>query len=93
MEYHSASGIGEFARQAAIQEAEGYMNRELGPEFIRGSKTRIEEIMEYARRINYRRLGMAFCLGLLQEAKVMKKILSSGVFEVVSAACKFGGIS
>jgi uncharacterized metal-binding protein len=91
-EYREAPGIGEFARQASIQEADGYMNRELGYENVRASKTRIEEIMEFAGKMHYRRLGMAFCIGLRNEAKMVEKIFSSNGFEVVSAICKVGRI-
>jgi uncharacterized metal-binding protein len=88
-----APGIFEFARQSSIQEAEGYMNRELGYEHVRGSKTRIEEIMGFAEKMNFKRLGMAFCIGLRKEAKVVEKIFSSRGFDVVSSACKVGRIS
>jgi uncharacterized metal-binding protein len=92
-EYHHTPGIGEFAKQSSIQEAEGYMNRELGYEHVRASKTRIEEIMEFAGKMNYRRLGIAFCSGLRKEAKVVEKIFSSKGFDVVSSVCKVGRIS
>jgi uncharacterized metal-binding protein len=91
-EYNNTHGICEFARQASIQEAEGYLNRDLGYEHVRASKTRIEEIMEFSEKMNYKRLGMAFCIGLRNEAKVVEKIFSSGGFDVVSAVCKVGRI-
>lgn len=91
-EYNNTHGICEFARQAAIQEADGYLNRDLGYEHVRASKTRIEEIMEFSEKMNYKRLGMAFCIGLRKEAKVVEKIFSSGGFDVVSAVCKVGRI-
>lgn len=55
--------------------------------------TRIEEIMEYARRCGYRRLGLAFCVGLSREAAVFSKILRANGFEVVSVCCKNGSVS
>jgi uncharacterized metal-binding protein len=91
--YKDDSGIGEFARQASIQEAEGYLNRELGYANVRAAKTRIEEIMAFADKMHYRRLGMAFCIGLRNEAKVVEKIFASRGFDVVSAACKVGRVS
>jgi len=92
-EYNNTPGIGEFAKQASIQEADGYMNRDLGYEFVRASKTRIEEVMGFAEKMNYKRLGMAFCIGLSKEAKVVEKLFSSKGFDVVSAVCKVGRIS
>jgi uncharacterized metal-binding protein len=73
-EYNNNLGICEFAKQASIQEADGYMNRDLGYELVRASKTRIEEIMGFAEKMNYKRLGMAFCIGLRKEAKVVEKL-------------------
>jgi len=80
----------EFARQASIQESEGYANRELGYEHVKPVKPRIQETIEFARRMNYKRLGLAFCLGLRPEAKIVEKLFASQGFEVVSALCKMG---
>jgi uncharacterized metal-binding protein len=57
------------------------------------SKTRIVEICEFAARMGYRRLGLAFCLGLAKEAEVVDRILRTHGFEVVSAVCKSGRTS
>jgi uncharacterized metal-binding protein len=91
-EYDNTHGICEFARQAAIQEADGYMHRDLGYEHVRASKSRIEEIMGFSEKMNYKSLGMAFCIGLRKEAKVVEKIFSSRGFEVISVACKVGRV-
>jgi uncharacterized metal-binding protein len=80
----------EFARQASIQEADGYANRESGYEHVTPVKPRIQETIEFARRMNYKRLGLAFCLGLRPEAKIVEKLLTGAGFEVVSALCKMG---
>jgi uncharacterized metal-binding protein len=80
----------EFARQASIQEGEGYANRELGYDKVKPVKPRIMETIEFAHRMNYQRLGFVFCIGLIKEAKVVEKLLSAEGFEVVSALCKLG---
>jgi uncharacterized metal-binding protein len=80
----------EFARQASIQEAEGYANQELGYAHVKPVKPRIQETVEFARRMKYKRLGLAFCLGLRPEAKIIENVLSNSGFEVVSALCKMG---
>jgi uncharacterized metal-binding protein len=80
----------EFAKQASIQEGEGYTNRKLGYEQVKPIKPRIVETIEFAHRMNYKRLGFVFCIGLIKEAKVVEKLLSSKGFEVVSALCKLG---
>jgi uncharacterized metal-binding protein len=91
-EYKNAPGVLELAKQASIQESEGYANKDLGYENLRPVKTRIEEIMEFAEKMHYQRLGIAFCIGLRNEAKAVEKIFSSRAFEVVSAICKVGRI-
>lgn len=80
----------EFARQASIQEAECYANRHQRPYVMQPSKTRIVEICEFAHRLGYKRLGIAFCAGLINEAGVVEKILEKNGFEVVSVLCKAG---
>ena len=82
--------VREFARQASIQEAECYANRHERPYVMQPTKTRIVEIMEFARRLKYRRLGLAFCLGLVKEAALVEEILIKQGFEVISAICKAG---
>ena len=80
----------EFARQASIQEADGYANRESGYAHVKPVKPRIQETLEFAHRMNYKRLGLVFCLGLRPEAKIVEKLLAGAGFEVVSALCKMG---
>jgi uncharacterized metal-binding protein len=52
---------------------------------------RLEELIEFSRRMGYRRLGIAFCVGLTREAEILNGILSR-FFEVSSACCKVCGI-
>lgn len=57
-----------------------------------GEICRLEEIMEFARRMGYKKLGLAFCVGFSDEAKVVGDILSKE-FELHSVCCKVGGLS
>jgi uncharacterized metal-binding protein len=82
--------IAEFARQASIQEAACYANREQKPYIMQPTKTRIQEICEFSRRMGYRRLGVAFCLGLADEANAVAEVFGEQGFEVISAVCKAG---
>lgn len=66
---------------SAVVEAEGYCEW-----------TRVEETMEFARRLGVKKLGLAFCVGLREEAKSLTRILGANGFEVASAACKTGSI-
>ncbi len=79
-----------FAKQASLQEAAGYADRDKGYERVRPLKPRILETIEFCGRMGYRRLGLAFCLGLRAEAKVVEKLFVDKGFEVVSAVCKVG---
>jgi len=84
--------IGEFARQASIQEGECYIDRDKKPYSLHPTKTRIQEICEFARKMNYNRLGLVFCIGLAKEAAIVGEILKKKGFEVVSAVCKVGAV-
>lgn len=55
--------------------------------------TRVEETIDFARRLGLKRLGIAFCIGLRREAGVLADVLESRGFEVIAVCCKLGGIS
>lgn len=52
--------------------------------------TRVEEICEFAKKIDAKKLGIATCVGLIQEARTAAAIFRNKGFEVVGAACKVG---
>jgi len=54
-------------------------------------KNRIEELILYAKWMGYKKLGVAFCIGLQNEAEVICDILSQH-FDVSSVCCKVCGI-
>ena len=91
-EYKKDETIFEFARQASIQEGEGYSDREFGYERLKPSKPRIVEVIEFVQKMKFRRLGLVFCNGLRNEAKIIEKIFSGKGFEIVSVICKAGCI-
>ena len=82
-----------FARAASIQEAECYFDRHTRPFKVIPGKTRIEEIAEFARRMGYQKLGLAFCGGVKEEALLLTDILKNNNFEVVSVVCKVGRVA
>jgi uncharacterized metal-binding protein len=53
---------------------------------------RVQEIMDFARRLGASHLGIAHCVGLMQEARLLQEILESNGFTVSSACCKVGSI-
>jgi uncharacterized metal-binding protein len=82
--------IKEFARMASIQESECYSNRHIQPYILHPVKPRVQEICEFAWKMGYHKLGIAFCAGLYQEARALTKILETQNFDVVSVVCKTG---
>jgi uncharacterized metal-binding protein len=80
-----------FAYQASVQEAECYINRGVKPYVLHPSKPRVQEVCEFAQKMGYKRLGIAFCSGLHSEALSLTHILDAQGLEVVSIACKAGG--
>ena len=55
--------------------------------------TRVEEIMAFARKINAHRIGIANCIGLLNEARIFARIQRANGFEPYSVLCKVAGKS
>lgn len=82
--------VGNFARQASLQESACYTNRHVQPYVMQPTKTRVVEICEFADKMNYKRLGLAFCLGLAKEAAIVGNLLMNRGFDVISVACKAG---
>ena len=64
---------------AAQVEYEGY-----------GKRTRVEEIIQFARKIGAKKIGIATCLGLIEESRILTKVLRNNGFEVYGVVCKCG---
>ncbi len=67
----------ELSRIAALVESAGYCKW-----------TRVEELVQFARRMGYKKIGIANCISFVDLAYVLSGILESHGFEVVSVACK-----
>ena len=52
--------------------------------------TRVEEIMEFARKIGAKKIGIATCVGLLRESRTLGSIMRIHGFEVFGIACMAG---
>jgi len=79
-EEYQKESVAAFHRTAALVESEGYCQW-----------PRLRETMEFARKMGYRKLGLAFCFGLRREAKTLVQILRKNGFSVDSVMCKTGG--
>lgn len=58
-----------------------------------GKYTRVDEIMEFAKRMGFKKIGIASCVGLIEESKIFAKILRKNGFEVYGAICKVGSFN
>jgi len=90
-EEYTKPDILKFSREASVQEAECYINRGLKPYVLHPTKPRVQEICEFAEKMDYKKLGIAFCSGLHKEALSLAQILEGQGFEVTSVVCKAGG--
>jgi len=92
LQAYSDPGVAELARQASLQEADGYADRHARPWVRLPTKPRIQETWELAHRLGLRKVGLAFCGGLAAEAKVVARMLAAHGLEVVSVVCKVGAV-
>ncbi len=66
---------------AAAVEGEGY-----------GEWTRVQETIAFAKRMGYHKLGIATCVGLIAETRMLEDILHKHGFQVYGIACKVGSV-
>jgi uncharacterized metal-binding protein len=52
--------------------------------------TRVQEVMEFSRRMGFHKIGIATCVGLIEESRILARILRKNGFEVYGAVCKIG---
>ena len=81
-EYKVDGETREVALSSARTEAEGYLRW-----------PRVQEVMEFAWKLGVKHLGIATCIGLIEESNRLHKILRENGFHVSSVCCKVGSIS
>lgn len=52
--------------------------------------TRVEELIEFSKRMGFHKIGIATCVGLIEESRILARILRKNGFEVYGAVCKIG---
>ena len=57
-----------------------------------GEKTRVKEIVDFCKQMKYKKIGLAFCVGLAKEANIFIQILKKAGFDVESIICKVGSV-
>ena len=80
--YKDDEEIKVITKNASIVEAAGYIKW-----------PRLKDTIEFAKLQGYSKFGIAFCVGLTNEAKEVANILERYGFDVTSICCKTGGLS
>lgn len=63
-----------------------------GSEAVNARWTRVEDTIAFAKLMGYKKIGIATCIGLLDETNRLVKILKAQGFSPVSVCCKAGSI-
>jgi uncharacterized metal-binding protein len=90
-QYHGESEDAKIAFTAARVEGLCYQ-RTPGSDAINARWTRVEDTVAFAKLMGYKKIGMATCIGLLDESERLAKILTAQGFEPLSVCCKAGSI-
>ncbi len=78
------------ARVAAQVEGLCYQRAEGGA--VHARWTRVEDTIAFARLMGDRRIGIATCIGLLEESRRLEQLLRAQRLEPVSVCCKVGSV-
>lgn len=63
-----------------------------GSDAVNARWTRVEDTIAFAKLMGYTKIGIATCIGLLDETERLCKILTAQGFEPLSVCCKAGSI-
>ena len=87
-------GDAEDARMASVAaKVEGLCYQPIpGSDAINARWTRVEDTIAFAKLMGYKKIGMATCIGLLEETNRLAAILEAQGFKPVSVCCKSGSI-
>ncbi len=88
--YLDGSDDARLARVAAT--VEGLCYDKVGDGSIHARWTRVEDTIAFAKLMGWRRVGIATCIGLLDESARLEEILRAQGLEPVSVCCKVGSV-
>jgi len=95
----TAPEVASLLEQARASYAEDALTREITLAAARTEAAgylvwpRVQEVMEFAWRMGAQHLGIAHCIGLIEEAHILQNIFEANGFKVSSLCCKVGSIS
>lgn len=90
-EYLGDSDDAKIAQTATIVEGLCYEHRE-GSSAVHARWTRVEDTIAFAKIMGYRKIGIATCIGLLDETNRLSQVLKAQGFTPLSLCCKSGSI-
>lgn len=73
--------VGRLAKTSAYIEGEFY-----------GKLTRVEETIEFIKRMGYKKVGIASCVGLMRETGIFVRILNAHGIKSFTVGCKIGAV-
>lgn len=79
--YQENPELGRLAKTSAELEGEFY-----------GRLTRVEETLELIKRMGYQKIGIASCVGLMNETRLFCKILQARNIDYYTVGCKIGAV-
>jgi uncharacterized metal-binding protein len=85
------AGVAELYREGGLDATLAHAAAEVEGLYY-GKLTRVEETLAFARRIGASRIGIASCVGLIEETRLFAKILRLGGMEPYTVLCKVGSI-
>jgi uncharacterized metal-binding protein len=57
-----------------------------------GTLSRVQEVIEFARLMNYQKIGIAYCYGMEKYARAIETLLTDEWFDVSAVSCSVGGL-
>ncbi|HNW54543.1 MAG TPA: DUF1847 domain-containing protein, partial [Bacteroidales bacterium] len=56
-----------------------------------GTLSRVQEVIEFARLMNYQKIGIAYCYGMENDAALISQIFRESGFRIFPVSCTTGG--
>jgi uncharacterized metal-binding protein len=57
-----------------------------------GNLSRLQEIIEFVKLMHYEKIGLAYCYGMEQDAKILRNIFRQEGLRLITVSCTVGGV-